>query len=1106
MGTLAQLRAGKGHDGFGPHLLPLLRRQIAQRQQPVGLLQNCPSVGTFRQIGPVEQGVHGSAPQKGLAVGLFQRLGMVIPCRRLLRLAVDLAAFGNQTAQAGGGQLGGQRRCRLMGIACPTAHQQRLIRCPFGNIFVDIFGIFFINGGNFLPFTGGDHPAEQILRTAVLCHRNRLLAQAAQGVCPRMGQQGRQQPVHGIALLGQPLGTGRAARFLGYFADFFGNLLVRHDQNQLFPCPGHGHIQLAQLLRPQLLPGAQDDGLLQLGFGLAMGVLLPQPQAQTDIRMEHHRLFQIVGVEFLGQVGDDDEGIFQTLGLVDGQQLHALGFALGLFQRFALLQLAVDPPQKGAQTAAGTVKGPGQLFQPLQVAHPLQAVVQRAEDALRAGLIIDQPHQPGQGQLQAFPLPPIQIGKQLLAQGLLPCRQFHAVDEIALRGQQPQLGKQPGACQIEGRAQHRRQRNVLPPVLQQAQQGQQDGGLHRAEKGTAPGAAGDAQLLQLRPENGGFVGEGAEQNGNVLRTGGTGGFPLGHPFLPQQLEHPVCHQPCFHHRFGLLFVGQRVGGAIQQQHLGGHRSFGLPSGVEPLGMVVIHVAEGLGHQPGKHGVAQREHLGTGAEIFVEGQLDRSGFNACKVFGLFVAVEKNGRLRQSEPVDALLHIAHEKGLILRLAQRPEDAFLNLVGVLIFVHQHLPQLTLQLQGQIGGRAVGLHQQFQGQMLQIAEVQQPPAAFFGLIMIGKSLHQSAQRLHHGRGLPPLGPDGLPPLKIALLPEILHHGGKPVAAPLDALQKGLVLIAATGQTALVKAVQTVPGIVPALLHGLFQPVAERKIIFQRGAVFLLHFLDGCAQRPGLQKALFPMGKAASGLQLQAAHPVLPLRVAGAQTGQQFQQPIRVGMAAQSSKNIQNRLAQTAVGPAVGEVFAQGDKSRLACLIGLFQRIVQRLLLQQLALGIVCQTEVGLDAAEGKMLPQKALAKGVHRLDAGRAQQSQLAAQMAVIGALCQQLAQLVADALAHLPCRRVGEGHHQQFLHAAGVLPVGEQAQHTPHQNGGFACAGGSRHDEASATAFHRQTLLFGQFDAHACSSSSRIWCTRAGLSTGKNRSLSFFMVGSK
>ena len=145
-------------------------------------------------------------------------------------------------------------------------------------------------------------------------------------------------------------------------------------------------------------------------------------------------------------------------------------------------------------------------------------------------------------------------------------------------------------------------------------------------------------------------------------------------------------------------------------------------------------------------------------------------------------------------------------------------------------------------------------------------------------------------------------------------------------------------------------------------------------------------------------------------------------------------------------------------------------------------------------------------MLPQKALAKGVHRLDAGRAQQAQLAAQMPVVGALCQQFAQLVADALAHLPCRRIGEGHHQQLVHAAGVLFVGKQAQHPPHQNGGFACAGGSRHDEASAPAFHRQTLLFGQFDAHACSSSSRIWCTRAGLSTGKNRSLSFFMVGSK
>ena len=151
-------------------------------------------------------------------------------------------------------------------------------------------------------------------------------------------------------------------------------------------------------------------------------------------------------------------------------------------------------------------------------------------------------------------------------------------------------------------------------------------------------------------------------------------------------------------------------------------------------------------------------------------------------------------------------------------------------------------------------------------------------------------------------------------------------------------------------------------------------------------------------------------------------------------------------------------------------------------------------------------------MLADQALAKGVDRLNAGRTQQSQLTAQMGVGGVFRQKATQSVAHALTHFPCRRVGKGHHQQFIHPAGVFFVGEQAQHSAHQNGGFARAGGSRNDEAGIPAIDSQLLLFGQLDLHACtssvcsSSSCKISWTLAGLSTGKNRSLSFFRVGSK
>ena len=269
----------------------------------------------------------------------------------------------------------------------------------------------------------------------------------------------------------------------------------------------------------------------------------------------------------------------------------------------------------------------------------------------------------------------------------------------------------------------------------------------------------------------------------------------------------------------------------------------------------------------------------------------------------------------------------------------------------------------------------------MFQIAEVQQPPAELFLRKSLGQIGHQIAHGGHHGGGGLSFCPDGVGGLEKALL----RQGGKALQKPfppgLDTLQKGLVLVAAAGQTALVKGPQARIGLVPAGLDGLPQAAAKGQMAFQQRAVFCPHFLH----RPGQCASVLqpPQGvvQTVGGFLPHMGHPLQAIRLPQAQLGQQSQQLFGVRVAAHFFKHFQHRLGQHPVGTAIGEGVAQGSESRLSPDVSRLQGVVEDLFQQQLALGLVGQTEVGLYPTKGEVLPDEALTKGVDRLDAGRTQ-----------------------------------------------------------------------------------------------------------------------------
>ena len=158
---------------------------------------------------------------------------------------------------------------------------------------------------------------------------------------------------------------------------------------------------------------------------------------------------------------------------------------------------------------------------------------------------------------------------------------------------------------------------------------------------------------------------------------------------------------------------------------------------------VIQSANLRAHTGPKDIVHPGDHLGAGTEVVAQQHLpafSRSSLRNGLI--LMVFFQEDPRIRQTELIDGLFHVANQKTVIPLFRQRAEDGILDPVGVLIFIHQDLPVAAADLSRSCCGIAPGpSQQQVQGLVFQVAEIQDPPAALCCLIIPVKLFHQRDQ-----------------------------------------------------------------------------------------------------------------------------------------------------------------------------------------------------------------------------------------------------------------------------------------------------------------------------------------------------------------------------
>ena len=297
--------------------------------------------------------------------------------------------------------------------------------------------------------------------------------------------------------------------------------------------------------------------------------------------------------------------------------------------------------------------------------------------------------------------------------------------------------------------------NVLPRVVNHAQQRH-----HRADLGSLEqtaallGAGRYADALEFRDVGRRLALGRAQKNYDIAwrdRTQVAGLLVRHQKAFIQQRANALRGQPCF--QFGLVrrivVLAETV--RVHEQHLGlVPRISGLRivvrTEVQRLLVRVYEVAHGLAHDGCKQVVARVQHGRSRAEILPEHNtawLTVGGIRHLAEAAVFL--EENGRVGQSETVNALLDVAdHEQvGLVLR--QCAEDGVLHCVGVLILVYRNLGELLGHGFRQRGRLAVRV-QQTHRKMLQIVEICGIPCAFCRCKGIVKGVYDVDEREQRG------------------------------------------------------------------------------------------------------------------------------------------------------------------------------------------------------------------------------------------------------------------------------------------------------------------------------------------------------------------------
>ena len=347
-----------------------------------------------------------------------------------------------------------------------------------------------------------------------------------------------------------------------------------------------------------------------------------------------------------------------------------------------------------------------------------------------------------------------------------PPRGGDGVVKITVRGGGTELRQTVRREAEDGGAKNRDQRHVLAGVVDEGQEGRDRGDLHGAEKaGVLLEGAGDVPLRQGGGEGGGAAPRGAHEDDHVLGLAGAEGAvrirdgearvqklpdaPGGETGLRRQLFYRVGVVR------GLLLDGDQVELRLAV------RPGGIVGRAEVEGgvLVVPQLPHLRGENVFKEKVGGVQNLLAGAEVLREDDLP-----VLAVQGLCVGLEgrvlgqEDGGVRQTEAVDALLYVPYGEEVFARLGHRLEDGVLDLVGVLVFVHQDFGVSGGDLLPQLRGAAVRGDQKGQGQVLLIGEIGGVEPELLRPEGGGKGRRQ-IQQGQHGRGHGPEVLQGLLP-----------------------------------------------------------------------------------------------------------------------------------------------------------------------------------------------------------------------------------------------------------------------------------------------------------------------------------------------------------
>ena len=461
--------------------------------------------------------------------------------------------------------------------------------------------------------------------------------------------------------------------------------------------------------------------------------------------MDEHGALEVHAAEWPREVRKDHDRKFQSLGLVDAHDAHALRGVRGLRHgRLAGFQLLAQMPDKGEEPPpAAALKFLRQREERTKIFPACSSSPHRAEHRRDMAALIERRDQLGERErLRAL----AQLAQQREEPfGVLAPVRGERFVKIAARRFRAQLGETVRREAEKRRAQHRDERHVLPRVVQYFEQREGHGDLHRFVKAAvALGGTVQPAALQRAAIVGKPCAGRAHEDDDVLL-----------PHRARLVRFIVLHreaagdEPLYVVR-GEARLGPGRTELFRVALLRGHlHKMELRAAVGVLGIarpdvqgLILAVVQ-LAHFPGKdvaeHEVRRVQHRIARAEVFAQKELCALALRC--VGGVRVAqivVEENTRVGEAEAVDALLDVADGEKVFSFTGNGGEDAVLHLVRVLVLVHHDLAVALRDRSRKVGGLSVRAEEQVNGLMLLVGEVRRVAAALLLLIGAGKIRRQ--------------------------------------------------------------------------------------------------------------------------------------------------------------------------------------------------------------------------------------------------------------------------------------------------------------------------------------------------------------------------------